>query len=51
VPLHGRKDLGPTAMPEWWWNALGLAVGLGLALLLSGAITVRAILLFVLTTD
>jgi hypothetical protein len=36
-------------MPEWWRNALGLAVGLGLALLLSGAITVRAILLFVLT--
>ena len=35
-------------MPEWWWSTVGLTRGVGLALLLSSAITVRVILLLVL---
>jgi len=31
-------------MPVWWWSALGLALGLGLAMLLAPPITVRMIL-------
>ena len=32
-------------MPDWWWNALALALGACLAMLLADTITVPVILL------